>query len=139
MPFDPHVHIGVGVVIFNPDSELLTIQRQGAHGEGQWSVPGGWIDYGETPEKAVLRELAEEVGLIGFSPQLLDAVSTTFDDPVGHCITLFYRVPYREEFVNFPRLETRTVRQVLWQRMEDLRKLDVFPPLKSWLERKVFV
>ena len=43
---------------------LLTRRAQGLsnHG-GQWALPGGRIDPGETAEQAALRELAEEVGL----------------------------------------------------------------------------
>ena len=37
-------------------------KEMGKH-PGQWALPGGRIDAGETPEQAALRELAEEVGL----------------------------------------------------------------------------
>ena len=43
---------------------LLTRRAEGlgSHG-GQWALPGGRIDPGESPEQAALREMAEEVGL----------------------------------------------------------------------------
>jgi len=34
------------------------------HHSGQWALPGGRMDSGETPEETALRELAEEVGLV---------------------------------------------------------------------------
>ena len=43
---------------------------------GQWALPGGRIDPGETPEQAALRELHEEVGLL----QGADAVIGRLDD-----------------------------------------------------------
>lgn len=57
----------------------------GSHA-GQWALPGGRIDAGETPEQAALRELAEEVGL-QLDP---DAVVGRLDDFVsrsGYAIT----------------------------------------------------
>ncbi len=45
---------------------LLLTKRAGdlrAHA-GQWAMPGGRVDAGETPEQAALRELQEEVGLV---------------------------------------------------------------------------
>jgi 8-oxo-dGTP pyrophosphatase MutT (NUDIX family) len=53
-----------------PDEEgnaavVLTLRASGLrrHG-GQWALPGGRLDPGETPETAALRELEEEVGLV---------------------------------------------------------------------------
>lgn len=47
------------------EAALLLTRRTGklrAH-SGQWALPGGRIDTGETPEEAALREMHEEVGL----------------------------------------------------------------------------
>ncbi|MGC2776187.1 MAG: CoA pyrophosphatase [Bradyrhizobium sp.] len=56
---------------------LLTLRAAGlrSHG-GQWALPGGRCDAGETPVEAALRELAEELGLI-LAP---DAVLGLLDD-----------------------------------------------------------
>lgn len=57
-------------VVVQPDEKgeaavLLTRRAAGLrrHG-GQWALPGGRLDPGETPEEAALRELEEEVGLV---------------------------------------------------------------------------
>ena len=66
---------------------LLTRRAKGlrAHG-GQWALPGGRCDQGETPVAAVLRELDEEAGLrLGAG----DALGLLDDYPTrsGYCIT----------------------------------------------------
>jgi len=51
---------------WSTEAALLLTRRAGslrAHA-GQWALPGGRIDEGETPEQAALRELQEEVGLV---------------------------------------------------------------------------
>lgn len=52
----------VGVVCLKGDSVLL-IQRGTAPRQGEWSIPGGRIDPGETEAQAALRELTEETSV----------------------------------------------------------------------------
>lgn len=57
------VDVGVGVVIFNENNEVLLIKRKETHGAGEWAFPGGSLEFGETLEQADERELEEELGL----------------------------------------------------------------------------
>jgi 8-oxo-dGTP diphosphatase len=54
--------VGVGGVVIDQERALL-IKRGGPPLEGQWSIPGGMLELGETLAQGVVRELAEETGL----------------------------------------------------------------------------
>jgi mutator protein MutT len=63
---------------WSDESALLLTRRASnlSSHAGQWAMPGGRIDDGETPEQAALRELSEEVGLVLHG----DAVCGRLDD-----------------------------------------------------------
>jgi 8-oxo-dGTP diphosphatase len=54
--------VGVGAVVIEQDRVLL-VRRNRQPMLGQWSVPGGAVELGETLEDAIRREVAEETGL----------------------------------------------------------------------------
>lgn len=61
-PDRPVVGVG-GVVIEN--NQALLIRRGSEPLKGQWSIPGGMLELGETIEAGVARELLEETGIVG--------------------------------------------------------------------------
>jgi ADP-ribose pyrophosphatase YjhB (NUDIX family) len=55
--------VGCGAAITNAAGQLLLIQRLREPEAGVWGLPGGKIDFGELAEAAVVREIAEELGI----------------------------------------------------------------------------
>jgi thiamine-phosphate diphosphorylase len=52
-------------VVINENNEVLLVKRTVEPKAGQWCLPGGFVEMGEAPEFACLRELKEETGLDG--------------------------------------------------------------------------
>ena len=55
-------HVGIGIILFR-GADVLLIRRGRPPGAGQWSLPGGRQELGETAGQAARRELLEETGL----------------------------------------------------------------------------
>lgn len=54
----------VAVALIDPDGRVLISQRpEGKQLAGLWEFPGGKVEPGERPEAALIRELAEELGI----------------------------------------------------------------------------
>ena len=54
----------VRVIVRNTEGRVLILKRQpSGYGAGQWCLPGGKVEYGETVEQAVRKELKEETSL----------------------------------------------------------------------------
>ena len=77
-PEQPLVGVG-GVVIDN--GRALLIRRASPPLEGQWSIPGGMLELGETLTQGVERELAEETGLQVNVAELLEVFERIFPAP----------------------------------------------------------
>ncbi|MFD9139668.1 NUDIX domain-containing protein [[Kitasatospora] papulosa] len=82
------------VVVTTTDGYVLLIERGWDPHAGQWALPGGHVDPGETSRAAAARELAEEAGVYA-APEELTQVGT-WDapgrDPRGRYVTVAYQL-----------------------------------------------
>ena len=77
-----------GVVIKNRD--ILLVKRKNPPFKDLWALPGGFVEYKETTENAVMREVFEETGLKTKINKLVGVYSDPNRDPRGHTITIVY-------------------------------------------------
>ena len=74
--------VGVGVVVCQDDRVLL-VRRGKAPGKGNWSLPGGAQELGETVFEAARREVLEETSVSVEVLGLVDVVDSIRRDPSG--------------------------------------------------------
>ena len=80
--YPKHPLIGVGVVVFR-ESELLLIRRGKPPRLGQWSLPGGLQELGETVFHCARREAKEECGVEIEPLEVIDTVDAVTRDDKG--------------------------------------------------------
>ena len=71
------------VVIINPRGEVLMAKVSRGFFTGCWTLPGGFVDYGEHPREAAVREALEELGLVIEIPNPLNSQDKMGDGEDG--------------------------------------------------------
>ena len=84
--------------IVTKNNEILLIKRKNNPFKGRWALPGGFVNYGEKVEDAVIREVKEETGVSTRIIKLFGVYSDPSRDPRGHTISVvFILKPETEE------------------------------------------
>lgn len=88
----PRIIVGVAAVIWNNRGEVLLIRRAKAPRKGEWSLPGGKVEFGETLIEAVRREALEETDLVIEILGMVDVVESVREvdagSPDGHYVLI---------------------------------------------------
>ncbi|WP_267878095.1 NUDIX hydrolase [Streptomyces spirodelae] len=110
------------VVAVTDDGHVLLIERDWPPYEGQWALPGGHVDPGETSRAAAARELAEETG-VQVDPANLTALGlwdAPGRDPRGRYVTAAYLAHIPADTTIVAGDDARTAR---WWPLQDLPEL----------------
>ena len=86
-PVTPLLTVDIIILV---KGKLVLIQRMNPPYQGQWALPGGFVDVGETVEDAATREAKEETGLDVELKGLVGVFSDPNRDPRGHTVTICF-------------------------------------------------
>lgn len=82
----------VRLIVKDDQGRVLILRRaNSAHATGDWCLPGGKVDYGDTVEESAMRELEEETSLMCHSLRFLfyqDSLPPELGEM--HCINLYF-------------------------------------------------
>ena len=101
------------------DGSVLLVQRGHDPLAGQWTIPGGAVEVGETLREAVARELLEETGLEVCVLALVDAFERIIHDDTNRVRYHYVLLDYLCEPVSGDLRASSDVRDAAWVRAED--------------------
>ena len=119
------------------DGKLLMVKRNEPEAKGahmKWEFPGGKVDFGETPEQAIVREIKEETGIVCKAKRLLPiTVTTNWEYSWGIQHTLIFG--FECEFVSEgKRRSDHHVDSIEWVPLNEVLKKDSLPGTEPFLK-----
>ncbi len=114
---------------------LLTQLSRRDRDAGKWTLPGGGMDFGETPHETLVREFHEETGLIPTVGGVVDVISF-LPRPDLHVIQMIYEVEARGEpqviEVDGSTVDARWVPTAELATLETVLLVDHVTALRGW-------
>jgi 8-oxo-dGTP diphosphatase len=126
--------VGVGGVVIS-DGRALLIKRGHPPLQGEWSIPGGTLELGETLLQGVERELLEETSIQVRAVDLIEVFERVFRDDTGRAQYHFVILDYLCEAISGEARAGSDVTDVAWVAEDDLERYSLTPTATRVIRR----
>lgn len=116
--------VGVGAIIVR-DGRVLVVRRATEPLKGEWSIPGGMLELGETLKAGIVREVLEETGLTIEPVEVLDVFDSIFADPDGRTRYHYVLIDYLCRVVSGDAVAATDVSELRWVEEGELTALEM--------------
>ncbi len=116
--------VGIGAIIIK-ESKIALIKRGNEPSKGKWTIPGGLVELGESPEQAVIRETKEETDLDVENPRLIDVVSNVDLDEKGKVKYHYVIIDYFVHVKNGIAQAASDAVELHWVPFDEVEKYDL--------------
>ncbi|HYC02814.1 MAG TPA: NUDIX hydrolase [Azospirillaceae bacterium] len=131
--YPDHPRVGVGVIVRRGDAVLL-VRRGKPPGLGEWSLPGGSQELGETLFETAAREALEETGVTVRPVSVLTGVDNIERDADGRVRFHYTIIDVLADWVSGEPVPGDDATAARWAAPEEWRALVTWPPLLEVLE-----
>jgi ADP-ribose pyrophosphatase YjhB (NUDIX family) len=134
--FPPRPIVSVGAVVVDAGRVLL-IKRARPPLRGEWSLPGGAVEVGETLTAAVQREVLEETGLVVAVGDMVEVLDRIHTDPDGAVAYHYVLIDFVCTVVGGQLCASSDALAATWARLEDLAAFALQPVTMEVVQKAV--
>jgi ADP-ribose pyrophosphatase len=116
-PDQPRLAVG-GVVI--KDDKVLLVRRGKPPAYGEWAIPGGSVDLGETLKQGVERELREETGIVVTAGEICHVFDAVKRDDEGRVQFHYVIIDLMADYVSGEPVPASDATEAAWLSFEEL-------------------
>jgi 8-oxo-dGTP diphosphatase len=126
--------LGVGAVVVRGE-QVLVVRRANPPLQGQWSIPGGLVETGETIRDAVIREIREETGFTIEPLELTEVFERILRDADSRVQYHFVVIDYLCRISSGELQAGSDVSEIRWAGFDDLEILGITPETRAVIKK----
>lgn len=133
------LRLRVAALVRNSKGEVLLIQQsKGSQKPAYWLLPGGGVEFGETAEEALIRELNEELGMSAIKLEFIALNESIDPKGIRHLVQLIFLVKVKD---SIPVLNSRekAITGFGYFSPKEIMGMDLRPDTKDFLKKKKFL